>query len=71
MKENSDDELEENDIELCLLCGEHDRLGDDYINWINCTECQEWVHESCVLSEYCFDQDDEDFACPVCLTGEK
>ena len=75
-EKDSDNEHEEEDSnnELCLLCGEHDTLveGDvDAIDWIKCTECQEWVHESCLPHGYCFDRYDDDFVCPVCLTGEK
>jgi len=72
--EDSGDEFEEDsDNEPCVLCGEHDTLEDDVdaIDWIKCTECQEWMHESCLPHGYCFDRDDDDFACPGCLTGEK
>ena len=62
---------EDSDDKLCLLCGEHDRPGDGTIDWINCTECQQWVHEVCLPPGYCFGKEDDDFACPVCLTGQK
>ena len=47
------------------------RPGDGTIDWINCTECQQWVYEGCLPHGYCFDREDDDFACPVCLTGQK
>lgn len=62
---------EDSDDEPCLMCGEHDRPGDETIDWINCTECQQWVHEACLPQGYCFDKEDDDFICPVCLTGQK
>ena len=65
---NSD---EDSDDELCLMCGQRDRLGGaTTIDWINCTDCQQWVHEGCLPCGYCFDSEDDDFVCPVCLTGE-
>ena len=65
---------EDSDDELCLLCGEHDRPGDGTIDWINCTELDVnsgYMKFAYCLDSYCFDKEDDDFACSVCLAGQK
>ena len=79
-EEDRDNELEEEDSDnenfvYCVVSIIHQKMMLMLLIGLKLvtkyTKCQEWVHEICLPRGYCFDGYDDDFACPVCLTGEK
>jgi hypothetical protein len=52
--------------EKCIVCELGEDEDEEMEVWIECTQCFRWVHESCLLPNYPFKSQDNDFICPDC-----
>ena len=53
--------------EKCIVCELGEDEDEEMEVWIECTQCFRWVHESCLLPNYPFKSQDNDFICPDCM----
>lgn len=60
--------------EKCIVCELGKDEDEEMEVWIECTQCSTWVHDSCLLPNYPFKSQDNDFvvqiatgACNLCM----
>ena len=51
----------------CMKCHQMWIDHDEEVTWIQCSVCNNWIHELCLPNDYIYSAKSDVFYCPICI----